>query len=225
MKHGSGVLNGSKLTRAFDYAHIIIEGNPLRALRIVCAQCGKSEVVRVNTMKGSTGRDGKDLDRNQHQLAARKFNAMGWEVGSSAARHLCPGCVSTRQGDQHRQENASMSNVVQVKQQATPPRTMTRDDRRIIIERLNDVYLDENKGYSDSWTDKKVAGDLGVPQAWVEKIRDENFGPVGSNEQIDDDLAKIKTHVEEMRKIAKGMNERADELERKLVDIRKAVRP
>jgi hypothetical protein len=54
---------------------------------------------------------------------------------------------------------------------------MSRDDRRIIFARLNDVYVNERTGYSEQWTDKRVAEDLGVPRAWVSEVRDRDFGP------------------------------------------------
>lgn len=213
MSHGQGVLNGKKLMKCFDYAQIVIDGKPLRALRIVCAKCGKTEVVRVNTMSGA--REG--MDTKEHQFAARRFSEMGWEVGANSSRHRCPGCAVT---DEKQGETSMALNITPL-----PVRQMTREDRRIIFEKLNEVYLDEKHGYSDDWTDKKVANDLGVPQAWVAQIRDENFGSIGTNASIDDDLAKISQHIEEMRKVAKALNERADTLERKMVDIRKAVRP
>ena len=65
--------------------------------------------------------------------------------------------------------------VVPIK--ADPPRQMTRGDRQVIWNKLQDVYPKEDKGYMGEWTDGRVAKDLGVPRAWVTEIRAQNFGP------------------------------------------------
>jgi hypothetical protein len=74
---------------------------------------------------------------------------------------------------------------------------MSRIERRIIISKLNDVYVDEKIGYRGDWSDGKVATDLGVPVQWVAEIRDENFGPEDINE-ADTELAKKMTELEHM---------------------------
>ena len=84
-----------------------------------------------------------------------------------------------------------------------PPRVMQRDDRRIIFEKLNAVYLDEKRGYDNDWSDHKVAIDLGVPRSWVEQVRDEMFGPINTNGDIEEfmkglaELAVYKKQLEE----------------------------
>lgn len=105
------------------------------------------------------------------------------------------------------------------------PKQMTREDRRIIFEKLNEVYGDEKSGYLEDWTDKAVANHLGVPFAWVATIRDENFGPVGSNSKIDETVAKAIKLIEESKGIAAKLLSGVADLEGKLVDIQKRVRP
>lgn len=51
--------------------------------------------------------------------------------------------------------------------------------------------------------DGKVANDLGVPRAWVTGIRDEMFGPEGSNEQIRATIAEATAVLEEIKALAK----------------------
>ena len=106
-----------------------------------------------------------------------------------------------------------------------PPRPMAFEDRRIIFEKLNEVYVDPNVGYADEWTDKRVADDLGVPLAWVTKIRAENFGPHGSNKAIDQVVAKAEAIIADCRVMSHKLLATADDLERRLVDIQKSVRP
>lgn len=71
------------------------------------------------------------------------------------------------------------------------PAAPTPSDRRIIFAKLEEVYLDEVKGYSANWTDERVSKDLGVPRAWVAEVREINFGPVRDNEMTRDLIAKI----------------------------------
>ena len=75
---------------------------------------------------------------------------------------------------------------------AEPPREMSRDDRRIIFAKISEVYVNEEVGYADGWTDHKIAVDLGVPHAWVAKTRDDMFGPAGDNKQIKELIAEFE---------------------------------
>ena len=86
------------------------------------------------------------------------------------------------------------------KKVADAPPSMTRDDRRIIFAKLNEVYVDEKVGYSQSWSDQRVANDLSVPRAWVTEIREENFGPDGASEEVRGVVAQARALVEETRK-------------------------
>ncbi len=61
---------------------------------------------------------------------------------------------------------------------------LSRDDRRVVFAKLNEVYIDENTGYSVGWGDRRVANDLGVPVEWVKTVRDANFGPDVSSAEI-----------------------------------------
>ena len=110
---------------------------------------------------------------------------------------------------------------------------MTREHRRVVFLKLEEVYLDEKAGYSAGWTDARVATDLGVPRAWVSKIRDENFGP-GTSEEIETALAaakKLDADISAFRKdvaalIARDVEiqKRADTVERMFRRIEQAVR-
>ena len=84
-----------------------------------------------------------------------------------------------------------------------PPRVMQREDRRIIFQKLNEVYLDEKRGYVEGWSDLRVSEDLGIPRAWVAQVRDENFGPVAANPEI----TEFKKGVEELREMKSMLEE------------------
>lgn len=72
-----------------------------------------------------------------------------------------------------------------------PERAMDRTERRLIFARLNELYIDETKGYSGDWTDAKVAEDLGVALAWVEEVREADFGPEINASIVDERLKEI----------------------------------
>lgn len=92
---------------------------------------------------------------------------------------------------------------------AEPPREMSRDDRRVIFSKIDAVYLDEKRGYSAGWNDETIAKDLGVPRAWVTKIREENFGTEGNAE----DVIKLTTDMKALHgELEKARKKLADDI-------------
>jgi hypothetical protein len=105
-----------------------------------------------------------------------------------------------------------------------PPREMTRQDRQVVFAKLMDVYVSESEGYSVGWTDQRVATDLGVPVAWVAKVRDENFGPARDNAEIRQLLADSKAAARDAMTLlteAKKINGLMTELITKVTDLQK----
>ncbi len=110
---------------------------------------------------------------------------------------------------------------------------MTRDERRLIWAKLDEVYVDEKAGYSAGWTDARLAEDLGVPRAWVSTIRDENFGP-DQSEELQRTVAEARAvmaantehakAVEALMQQGAALLKRAEAVERSLRRIETAVR-
>lgn len=112
-----------------------------------------------------------------------------------------------------------------------PPREMSREDRRLVFAKIDEHYLDNS--YEKDWNDRRVATDLGVPLAWVQDIRDVNFGPEGlSTEQLQVvqeakalvDKLKIEAniidgHIQEGMKARDALLARVDEIIPKLTNI------
>lgn len=94
---------------------------------------------------------------------------------------------------------------------ADQPREMSREDRRIIFAKVDELYLDDKSGYVAPWTDSAVARDLGVPRAWVATVRDELFGPEGSNQDFDDFLAKAAPIIADMKNLARSATAQLEE--------------
>lgn len=80
---------------------------------------------------------------------------------------------------------SARSNGRPTAQSIPPTRLIKREDRRVIWSKLEEVYVDEELGYVLGWDDDRLAKDLGVPRAWVTKIRVENFGDKVTNVDLD----------------------------------------
>ncbi|QRM39849.1 hypothetical protein F3X89_03825 [Rhizobium rhizogenes] len=119
--------------------------------------------------------------------AVQHFQNKNWVVGSSPRKDLCPvhAKLSRRKGTK---AMADLTAPV-----ADKPREMSRDDRRIINDKLDEVY--GNGAYKAPWTDAAVARDLGVPRDWVAQVREAFFGEAGTNPLFDEYLA-AKTGIE-----------------------------
>jgi hypothetical protein len=109
---------------------------------------------------------------------------MKWIVGSVHRKDQCPACAARRKP---RKEKTMELTVAATGSQAEPPRVCSREDRRIIMDKLEEVYGKDS--YKSPWTDNGVAKDLGVPRDWVSKLREEFFGPAGSNPMFEEYLA------------------------------------
>lgn len=175
--------------RAFE-THSERHGGAYRQVaRLACCKCGVTESINA---AGSGG----VLPDN---VISKKFHQKGWETGSSRKHDLCSACVNRK-----KIKVVSMEPAVK----AEVPREMSREDRRVIFEKLNETYVDEASGYAPGWSDNRVAIDLGVPRAWVAKVRDEMFGPIGTNpdmtaflKEAEDLLADTKNVLAEARSL------------------------
>lgn len=177
------------------------ESLPRHGFRITCAGCGTCRTVNGQSM-------GNKLAA---QMLAKKFRVEGWIVGTRAEDDRCPDCV--RKDERKRAlANIRVVPTAETAPAADPPREMSRDEKRLIFGKLNEVFLDETRGYDAGWSDKRVAEDLGVPRAWVAAVRDENFGPDNSSDEAHQVVAEAKAGVEKMADAAAGLRKDADAL-------------
>ncbi len=226
--------------------------HPLRVWR-------KSERViprKIQTIDGATygvryltcqicGHVGEMMDKKNLplEIIAKKYGERGWRVGDNNESDTCPNCVK-RQIEQRREANRTKSKqeteTMNAKAENTeptliapPPPAMTRDDRRVIFTKLNEVYLDEKRGYDVPWTDQKVASDLNCPLAWVVEIRETNFGPVSDNSEIRDIIKVVKAYrdeivekLTEMDKMVRSINDlvtRTNTASKSLIDLKRKL--
>jgi hypothetical protein len=183
----------------FEATTIPVGGFPKRAAKAKCGHCGNTDTLPVNTSK-SHGNDDEQVER----MVSDKFEKIGWLIGRTPAQDRCPSCFASIRASRKRKSsmkeslkdsvshatlNEVSNKIVQMPQVHIPPKPETvaqepdapkrpsRDERRIIYEKLRDVYVNETVGYSTGWNDKRVGKDLGVPWAWVSSQREEHFGP------------------------------------------------
>ncbi len=163
----------------FERSAITAEGgHPIPARAIRCAKCGAVEKITTNKSRCLPD-----------AALANFFRNKGWIVGRKPSEDICPSCQRAERKTPVPVLPAPAtpvveSNVVEFGIRAEPPEQATKEDRRVIFAKLNDVYIDEAKGYDSDWSDQKVADDLGVPVAWVRSIREENFGSNPGNERM-----------------------------------------
>lgn len=213
----------------FAVQTIPFEGRRVRGTIVTCGHCSATKTIPVNTFSGSPN----DQTTQQNHFIKKKLEGMGWLVGKRPDQHRCTGCYSAIKIAAKR-KSESGGNVVDLPVKQDAPREMTREDRRIVFEKLNEVYVDDKTGYSAGWTDAKLASDLGVPRAWVAKVRDEMFGPEGSNEEIRATIAEAQSLLADIRTAAAGAGAfaetlqkllgKADKIEKTILEIQQELR-
>jgi hypothetical protein len=172
----------SKLARSFTERSEKHGSNYRVVAAVTCRECGIEDVIGI-----------KAAAALMPPIAiAKKFAQRGWDIGQNEHWDTCPKCIAKKKEKPALKIVPKIEQVVDTMMKAEPPRTMSREDRRIVFEKLNGVYLDEKRGYDTGWSDHKVAIDLGVPRAWVEQVREEMFGPVNSNPEIQEFLEGVK---------------------------------
>lgn len=236
--------------RYFHPITVPAEAGRRRVHRIACSECPTNHEISANTYCGSLATE--DL--------LRRWARAGWVVGAKPNADLCPSCAAAKRKARRIKAGAhvppepapvaildlsepapmSPTNVHHLPVIVEPPVEMGRDDRRIIFAKLDEVYLSADKGYSAGWTDHRIATDLGVPRAWVERVREEMFGPARDNE----DIRELREHFAALRgdmnicasrieallneaKVAKeefvALRQRADRFEKRIGEIEKQV--
>lgn len=156
--------------------------------KAICDDCGRSEIVPCAYVGNANA--SSDARRPKESQARAKAISMGWAYVKNKLR--CPSCEAKR-------KVVKMEDVKKAK--AEPDRQPTRDEKRKIMDMLGEVYDTDNEQYLQGDTDDTVAEVLGVMPGWVADLRDEFFGPAGSNEDmasLGEDLAKWMASVEEL---------------------------
>lgn len=177
--------------------------------KAVCDECGKEEHVLCAYVGKANARQPKV---NQ---ARSKVLTKGWSYVKNKLR--CPSCEAKR-------------NVVQMK-----PKEPTKRQRIEIFTLLAECYDLDAGCYKKGDTDEVLAECLGVLPGWVAEIRESEFGPAGSNEDIESLVKELETHAEAVKNAQRKVEEATKDLDKlksatedysaRLDKIRNAVGP
>lgn len=108
-------------------------------------------------------------DAMPRQLAQR-----GWHL--ARRRATCPDCVT--------KEKTTMAEQTA---QPAPVREQTPAAKKVhrsVMEALMIAYDDDAKRYTGGYTDAKVAEETGAATEYVQKVREDYFGPIAEPEEI-----------------------------------------
>lgn len=167
--------------RTFPHTSERVNGVSRSMVRVTCRKCGVSS----------------SIDVMPPNIVTKKLEQRGWVIGANDQWDLCPACALKDKKPPALKvvPDSSLSPAAQ------PPRVMSREDRRLIFEKLNEVYLDEARGYDSGWSDHRVATDMGVPRKWVETVRSEMFGDNGANAEMSTFLLEAENTLADARKM------------------------
>ena len=157
------------------------DGRLKDGIKATCPQCQRAETVYL---------DRPQIQDVDEPLIVGKFEKRGWIIGATSSRHLCPKCskpalaaprkeartVARKEARTVPSKAVPTTAISGVSTDAAASKEPSKEDKRIIHAKITEVYVGE-VNYSGDWSDRRVAADLGVNQAWVAAIREEFFGP------------------------------------------------
>ncbi|MDB5458132.1 MAG: hypothetical protein JWP92_3717 [Caulobacter sp.] len=180
-----------KITSVWDRTSCRYE----RVQTATCGKCGHAHAIH----------DAGGTNPKPVSVMAEKFRQKGWRIGPKPNSDRCPRCergsvarssapltpaqkraaycriadvpraASKPEPPPEKPQEAPMTKPALVL--ADPPRQPSREDRRRIIDGLDDSYLPDKGCYAKDGSDKALAERLKVPRAWVAEERERAFGP------------------------------------------------
>ena len=162
-----------------------VEGIPYHAngkavAAVICDECGHRDEVPC-AYKGKTEAKSRAARPNEGQARSKAIQ-LGWSIIRNKMR--CPACEEKRKSEM-KQETVTKLH------QTTPARSPSKRQRIEIFTMLAEVYDIDAGLYKNGDTDDSVADVLGVMPGWVAEIREEEFGPAGGNESIENLIKQI----------------------------------
>lgn len=198
--------------RRFPLDNVGTGGARQWASRIECNECGRVAHHVSNSTK-----------HKPPEAVEQYFRKNGWQVGAGPRADKCPKCIEAKHINRNKEPPVAETKEPNVAQM---PRTMSREDRKLIFDEINGCYDKEAGRYMDGWHDEKVAKSLGahVPRAWVSEIREDFFGPSGSNEDFDKFIERMKAindDLIQLRSMVGQVDERFQRIDSSAADLRK----
>lgn len=207
---------------------INVDGKYINVQRVECSNdCGSSDLIRNNRFNGLL----------PEVMITKILHEHGWEV--RGRKVICPTCQEKRRGSK------PAIKVVAGTAYVPPPATVaitakgelvstttiknlgdlgeatkldfSPDVRRVIFRTIDGAWDEKAKRYIGNNSDEYLATDLKVPRAWIEAVRREAFGEIGTNDDLEElksalpDLeAAIQSYLDDANKLLAGTKNLVD---------------
>lgn len=163
----------------YDVLTVPGDGRSRSVARIECTRCGSREEWTIS-------------GPHNPEKACKAFRAAGWECDwSHPTRRTCPACIAKHAAKRAGERPDPKVIMLQPKQQGTNMAEPTQD-QRLKIRALLDANFDDSKGfYLAGYSDQKIGGEVNVPWAVVQKIREAAYGPIKGDPEVEAIKASI----------------------------------
>lgn len=152
--------------------------------RVECAQCGaRDEWVVANKAPPA-------------DILAKHFTQKGWNIRK---RPICPACNAPQK------KEPDMNNVAPIKPEPAPT-PAARASRAEAVTAIVTYFKVAEGRYDEGWSDERIAKETGLPEAWVAKRRDEDFGPIKEPSEFAEVRAEAKALASEIGKLQEKLN-------------------
>lgn len=138
----------------------------------------------------------------------KKLRNEGWYIAAGGRKQICPKC------QERKKERPVLTLNKTPQSEQEEERAITPADKRGIFQALNH-HFDPARGlYRQGHSDNTIAEGLEVPVAWVIKIREEMFGKLNK----DADLERVKRRLEHLDSYLTDLEEKALPVAQEILD-------
>lgn len=224
---------------ATGLAYALERFDPPRDMRtaaaMTCSKCdtkGKIPVVNSN---------------NNPEKIAQWFKRLGWECdGFHASQNLCPKCIERRElrrkqeiAQEERERTPGRVLVAPLPKVAVAaPRhfedvvlgastrtggtitkiaDLTREQKAEVRKELDSHFDEENGRYLDEYSDQIIADGLGIPRKVIEQFREDLYGPI----MRDPEIEAIEATVADAKRTMANLQSSINRLETKIDELKK----
>lgn len=189
----------------FDVIHAKA-GEAARMARVPCHKCTATLEIPM---------PGKLLPPN---VVAKFAARAGWRMdGERRSSNRCPACIGGK--TQHSLDNTPPLNPAKVipmaEAKAAGPRELTQPER-LKIRAILDKHFDDGAGcWLEGYSDQKAGEEIGVPWAFVTKVREAAYGPI----RVDPEVAALKAELAQIGRDIAALTEKHAAAEKRLAAL------
>lgn len=146
------------------------------------------------------------------EVIAKWGAPIGWQIDPYSFRGVrCPDChkgkrVSSVSREQKTEKVVQMAEVKQAQRELTQA-------ERLKVRAMLDKHFDDGAGcWLDNYSDQKAGEEIGVPWAFVTKIREAAYGPI----RVDPEVAALKAELVQIGRDLAGVIEKHTAAQKRL---------